>query len=179
MSKLRKLACRIFEMARNEVWLGGKGNCRTWPGGMEDIRWGSNVTWTLSPEVTLGGIRLRVCVSWDGNTGELYGDHMVRVFVDGGLKYPGGKYKAANRKGWLLEHRDAWSWKIARDEKAEGGKTSRISARGDLLKEAKEKIKGVRKVKHVPDHICPECGTDLADGWDDELLGDDDEEHLK
>lgn len=168
---LRQLAKRIFEITRRQVWLGGK--CPrpgvpgpNWPKGVEVIEWSEGLTWTLSPEVELGGMKLRVCISWDGNNepGTVNGTHGVRVFVDGELKYPGGFYKAANREGLLWEHRDAWSWKIARTERTDGGRNGRVSARTELLAEAKVKAKGVPTVQHEPDVIyCAGCEQALAE----------------
>ena len=170
MNALRKLARRIFDLTRRQVWLGGK--CQShknpgpnWPPNLETIDWSPGITWTLSPELELGGIRLRVCVSWDGNTGEFYGDHKVRVFADDELKYPGGEYTAVNRKGILWEHRDAWSWKIASMERKDGGRTGRVQARDLLLKEAKERLKGVQ-TKHEPGPLCSFCKGPLDDNLD-------------
>ena len=167
MSDLRKLAKRLYDLTRRQVWTGGKSDYHNpgpnWPKKLEKIDWSRGVTWTLSPETELGGIKLRVCVSWDGNTGEIYGDHRVRVFADGELKYPGGHYKAVNRKGILFEHKDAWSWRIAVIERRDGGRTGRVDARDLLLAEAKDHLKGV-KTTHEPDYLlCSNCEVIVAE----------------
>jgi len=51
MGDLRKLARRLYDLTRQQVWVGGKGPGRPWPDGLEDVDWGYSVTWTLSPEV--------------------------------------------------------------------------------------------------------------------------------
>ena len=166
MGELRKLARRIFDLSRRQIWAGGEegyhGPGQNWPAGLEKVTWSNGVTWTLSPEVELGGILLRVCVAWDGDKGELYGDHKVRVFADGELKYPGGTYTAVNREGILWSHRDAWSWKIASMERQDGGRTGRVEARDLLLVEAKKRLKGVQTRHEIPDR-CPHCGNDPLD----------------
>jgi hypothetical protein len=168
-TELRSLAKRIFDLTRREIWLGGKVKHRhdpgpNWPKGLERVDWSPGLTWTLSPEIELAGIKLRVCISWRGGVG-----HGVRVFADGELKYPGGYYDGVNSSGILFTHRDAWSWKIAQIENADGGRKGRISARRELLAAADEAEKTVRRHNPQPgdDILCSRCeeivGTVVAE----------------
>ena len=171
MSELQNLARQIYEITKRDVWLGGKIQTRNkpgpkWPKGLEKIDWYRGLTWTLSPEIELGGIRLRVCVSWDGTTSEFGpGTHGVRVFADDELKYPGGFYSGENRKGFFVVHRDAWSWNIVQLERADGGRTGRVQARDQLLKEAR-KMRMQPKL-HIDEpepsaRYCENCETLIA-----------------
>ena len=144
---LKKLAKLIYEMTQKEVWLGGKGN-KGWPQSISSIdseenrRFKDSVAWTLSPEVELGGHRLRVCISspaedrWGGTTNK----HNIRVFVDGILQYPGGLLGDNPDKRWW---RKTWSGRIAIQERTDGGKTGPVDRGADLIVEAREKLRGV------------------------------------
>lgn len=146
--QLRKLAKAIFKLNRREIWLGGKSHYNgigaDWPKTIEKPDWSSGVTWTLSPEVELGGHQMRVCVSWNG--GEW---HKVRIFTDGKIVHPGGTY----RSGWWPI---GWSWRIAKQESAEGGKTGPVDRRDLLLKEAAAKGRGV-VTQHDEPLYCDSC----------------------
>jgi hypothetical protein len=150
--QLRQLAKAIFKLTRREIWLGGKAEYRgvgaDWPKTVEKQDWSSGVTWTLSPEVELGGHQMRVCVSWGG--GEW---HRVRVFTDGKLVHPGGEYQSS---WWPW----GWSWRIAKQERAEGGKTGPVDRRDLLLKEAASKGRGV-VTQHVDPLYCDSCDDAL------------------
>jgi len=150
---LRKLAKAIYKLARREVWLGGKGPTKVWPSEIREAKydrawsWGSNVTWTLSPEVELGGHRMRVCVSWNGSED----GHNVRVFCDDEVKHPGGKYE--QKREWF----EGWSWRLARMERAEGGLTGPVDRQDLLLAEAHQKARGVVTTHEEPTY-CRLCG---------------------
>jgi|APSaa5957512576_1039674.scaffolds.fasta_scaffold79020_2 hypothetical protein len=151
--ELKRLAKLLFQLTRKKTWLGGK-TCYSidgpedrkyvphWPKEMELIHWGGLVVWTLSPEVDLGGHKLRVCVA-DRKSADFLGDHVVRVFVDNQLMYPGGAYETWSWP-WL------WSTHLAKQEVAEGGKTSPVDTRKDLIAEAEERVHGVKVIKQLP-----------------------------
>lgn len=141
-AELRRLATLVFELTRKEVWLGGKGGRSNsdWPDHIPQ-NWSRGVYWTLSPEVVLGGHRVRVCVSSSDYHHIEHAKHTVRVFIDDDLKYPGGKFWRYNWP-WL------WSARIARYEREEGGKTSPVDTRADLIEEARERVHG-----GVSDHV--------------------------
>ncbi len=148
--ELKKLAHLIFRMSRRQVWLGGKVPTVAWNAKQADADWGdwpddvnrpssdltwvSGLTWTLSPEVELGGHRLRVCVSSTFDSGRKH-KHHVRIFVDGKIMYPGGHYEKVDWSFW-----ESWSGRLARLERAEGGLTGPVDRRDLLIAEAQEKL---------------------------------------
>ena len=101
---------------------------------MPDITWSSRITWTLSPEVKLSGYKMRVCVSWDGELGY----HTVRIFVNNAQIHPGGSYRS-DRTSWFGCD---WSWRLARQEHKEGGKTGPVDVRDVVLLAANNRISG-------------------------------------
>lgn len=156
--ELRELADRIYDLAKREVWLGGvvtdawdfknrgTGHVGDWPKKLQRMDWSRGVHWTLSPEVKLGGHRLRVCV-----TSASYGKHTVRVFVDDELKYPGGTFRNKETDSfwtWLWKSlggrgEDHWTFVLAHQELEEGGKTGPVFRRDLLIEEANDRLKSV------------------------------------
>jgi len=150
MSKreLRKLAKLIFRLSRREVWLGGRTERKRidswtyetvipgWPEKLDKPKWKPNLTWTLSPEVELGGQRMRVCVSWLGDYGEPV---RVRVFADDKVRYPGGWYDHSDWWLWTYWF-PSWEVRIAEIERRDGGSSGPIDRRDLLIAEAKEKL---------------------------------------
>lgn len=155
-NKLRKLAKTIYQLTREDIWLGGKGPHSPWPKRIKGFiwdpnerGWGESVTWTLSPEVVLGEHRVRVCVSWTGSSTEY---HHVRVFIDDELKHPGGMYQ-----GWNGNWFGGWSWRIASMERRDGGKTGPIGREDALLNAAERYLKGDRPDKVQAPLYCDAC----------------------
>ncbi len=153
---LRELAHKLFLLTRRDVWLGGQQNVRgAWPEGVEHPGWNdSDLFWTLSPEVQLGGYRLRVCVS---SRQAAYGDvqkHRVRVYVDGEIKHPGGAYDEGEGSILVLLFglAESWSTVVARQEREDGGRTGPVDVRDLLITEAADRLGGVRRaVEPAPD----------------------------
>jgi len=167
MSKatLKQLAYRIFQLARREVWLGGRmkynsGNIGPpWPDSVLGPQgWGQGLTWTLSPEVELGGHKLRLCISW----GTDFAAPHCRIFVDGEVKHPGGEFKANRFFG------DAWIRRIAKQERAEGGKTGPVDTRDLLLTEAFGKVHG--KAPREPEPVYCDLCQDAVEEIDRDFL---------
>jgi hypothetical protein len=158
--QLKKLAKLVFQLTRREIWLGGKGGFN-WPidGSVPGVSWHSETTWTLSPEVELGGHQVRVCVSYNENSdrhGNIRGYyptdptgywHRVKVFVDGEEKYPGGEYLERNRWWW-----PSWSKRIAMLEHRDGGATGPVDRTDLLIEDAKKKLKAVNAA-HTPKQL--------------------------
>jgi hypothetical protein len=150
---LKRLAKSIFELARREIWLGGKvveysgKPGLSWPANIEVISWPRGLTWTFSPEVELGGAKLRLCISWSLSELTPY----VRIFVDGEVKHPGGKFTANLFWG------DGWIRRIAKQARAACGKTGPVDTRDLLLAEAENKSKGVLTTHDKPPVYCDLC----------------------
>jgi len=148
---LLKLAREIYLATQGQVWRGGYGR-DSWP---EDLPVSSYIIgkrdfWTVSPEVMLGGQRLRVAV--EKTAGDWDSHHRVLVFVDDKLVYPGGRY--CRRPGpttWWC-----WSTKVIAQEAMEGGKDSMVPGKGRraLLKEARKLRAGTGT--HVVQLLSPE-----------------------
>lgn len=163
-SDLKKVAKAVWDLSHRSEWLGGTGQSRDWPKNIQGFvdkkyarygdrtGWDEDVTWTLSPEVQLAGHRVRVCVSWDGREGS---NHHVRVFVDDELKHPGGQYY-----GWNGNWFGGWSWRIAKMEREDGGKTGPVDARDLVLEAAKQ---GGDAPPTPPPIYCDLCYQALTD----------------
>ena len=158
--QLKKLAKLIFKMTRSDVWLGGKQvygqeKAKHWP--LETFPFSKpkhsrEYTWTLSPEVELGNHKIRVCVYHHHIQGREWDkDYYVVVYIDGEIKYPGGKYKDEE---WGIF--PSWAYKIAKQEWLDGGKTGPVSARRKLIAEAKQKI-------HTPQVTHTSSTPDMTD----------------
>lgn len=157
MSKreLKQLAKLVFQMTRRQIWLGGnvKRKMHDWPEDVEPPQnWDKRVVWTMSPEVELGGHKIRVCVSaipdrfWAGE------GCRVRVFVDGVIGYPGGFYDQVDWT-WLWQ---TWATRLARIEIEEGGRTGPVDRRDQLIVEAKDRLQ-TAQVKHIADPVDPDA----------------------
>jgi hypothetical protein len=161
--ELRQLAKLVYKMSRRGVWLGGKAlktyNSKAgkhvwkfgpWPKGLHRPTMWDEQTWTLSPEVELGGHRLRVAVvSQRRNL-----IHIV-VFVDDEIKYPGGEfslevleYEGALLELWKWVFGEHWAKRIARIERKDGGRTGPIDRRDLLIAEARGKLGGPQQIEH-------------------------------
>lgn len=144
--ELKKLAKLLFQITRRAIWSGGRGD-ENWPDTI-DARWKIDTTWTLSPEVELGGHRLRVCVSSRRDPYANLQSFSVRVFVDDVLKYPGGIYET-----WDWPWCESWAGRIARIERTDGGHPGPVDKRDLLITEAKQRLSGpaVRHIEQRPD----------------------------
>jgi hypothetical protein len=155
--ELKKLAKLIFQLTRREVWLGGKTEVdhayhsrkvKGWPSDMEQPKWSSDITWTLSPEIELGGHKMRVCVSSNASRYSRDSPYScrVRVFTDGKLVYPGGWYD--QKDWWLFAGKfPSWAVRIATLERRDGGKTGPVDSRDLLIAEAKERLEVPQSAK--------------------------------
>ncbi len=103
-SALYKLAHKIYQQTENSIWIGGKGHGGAWPLS-ESVNWTENTRWMISPEIEMGGYKLRLCIS---KTHESYPNntHRIRVFVDGELKNPGGMSGEITTFKWFTESWD-------------------------------------------------------------------------
>lgn len=145
-SDLQSLAERIFLLTRRDVWLGGRSPKRgSWPLDVEYPNWSNGYTWTLSPEVVLGGHRMRICVSSEGDGSSF--EYRVRVFVDGAVKHPGGLYDEFTWFGWEIF--ENWAGRIARHEREEGGRDGPVDRRDLLIAEANQRIQGLSQPRRT------------------------------
>lgn len=140
MSKLTRLAKAVYMLTKEETWVGGKQTAGSyaaptgpWPPELKSSdgwswAWDKGTVWTLSPEVTIGQHRLRVCVFWNGD--QLM-NHGVKVFVDDVQKHPGGHYAKFN---WWFS---GWSWRLAKQMYGDNGSTLPVSRSDTLLEAAK------------------------------------------
>lgn len=160
--ELWRLATLIFELTRRETWLGGIGP-ENWPHTVYG-EWKDHMVWTLSPEVELGGHRMRVAVissdftrvgshpnHWGRNQRHSWEvaawhrrRHLVRVYSDGAPTYPGGKLPPI-RNIW-----PTWSGRIAEIELRDGGSTGPVERRDLLIAEAKARLSSVSQIEHTP-----------------------------
>ena len=165
-TELQKIAKALWQRTRRDVWGGGywEGSSRTnfphalalppsWQTWLAGSPWGRarKLTFSVSPEVTLKGMRMRLLVGWS----ETWTKHDVIVYVDDEIKHPGGAYEATNR--WWH-----WSWKIARDEWAEGGKTGYVDVTDLVLAEAAGKPQEPKPNPAVPAY-CDHCYMALTE----------------
>lgn len=154
--ELKRLAYVLFLMTRRDVWLGGRTDTsegsKDWPRASLPLG-APGRFWTLSPEVALGGHRLRVCVFTTERyayliNGPIGDDHHVGIYVDDEVKHPGGHYAEWDAPWW-----QSWSGQIARQEIEEGGKTGPVDRRDLLIAEAERALgfRGAAVVKAPPD----------------------------
>lgn len=157
--QLKQLAKVIYDKTKADTWLGGKKKAKyhggptgsPWPSTLQTPTWSNGVTWSLSPEIELGGHRLRVCVSYI--KGE--GTHNVRVFADGLCGYPGGLYTVS---GYIFK--TGWSWHVAVQEARDGGLPGPVSKREDIIALGKgQKV----KTQHTEPVYCAICKTAVED----------------
>lgn len=165
--ELWRLADRIYKMSHREIWLGGRVDIErrvvgkkpiewvniypNWPESLPCPKWGPGHTWTLSPEVELGGLRTRVCVNWDGRE-DACG---VTVFIDDAVRYPGGHYKQPIPNEfyslWSFLVRRFfgvnWAVRLAELEQRDGGRIGYINRRDLLIAEAARHL-GAPTVRH-------------------------------
>jgi hypothetical protein len=162
---LRELAHKLFLLTRRDVWAGGiHGGRGEWPGGVERVDWNHGTFWTLSPEVQLGGYRLRVCVSSQRVSVDSNQEHRVRVYVDGEIKHPGGMYdeRELSLLVMLGLAPESWATIIARQEREDGGRTGPVDVRDLLIAEAADKLNGVRRAAEpAPDEAAIQAAREV------------------
>ena len=175
VEKLRMLALKLYNLSRREVWTGGiitrellgKKDCfgypthklvaHGWPFTDAPQNWQVDTTFSISPPVEIGGIKLSICISMESYSGNS-GKHKVSIYADRELKYPGGAYLALNKKdSWIFKNKDAWSREIAKMEQEDGGKTGYVDKTDLILAEADDKLLQSKSNKY-----CPYCESLLA-----------------
>lgn len=133
---IRRLAFSVFCLTKHLEWQGGRGSV-SFP--LSRSSPSSFAYWTLSPEVTLLGYQVQVCVLSLDN-----GFHQVRIYVDQEMKFPGGSVMNNDRLPFLFDllrsltgkESVAWSRELARQERRDGGKTGPIHGADRFIAEA-------------------------------------------
>lgn len=147
---LQRLAYTLFCLTRREIWLGGCSQRANdpWPKTIKRA-WNSGVFWTLSPEVELGGHRVRVCVTTGWRDSNAIPWVRVLVYVDDEIKHPGGSYDEAGPVYIAsVLWRENWACRIAAQEREDGGRTGPVDRRDLLIEEAEQRLRGPARVEH-------------------------------